>query len=148
MERNWNLGSRNQETSGHSEMDEKLGSSLVAEQIDNDGLADAVDAFDAAASEDLGDLSRGVLKVWGLLLVQTSTMRWPWMRAWTPLATVSTSGSSGMYPAYLDGTGSGHAGHVVQVQTDVGYKPRWPCGGARALRVICDANVSRRKFTG
>src|ERR1700691_943690 len=29
------------------------------------------------------------------------------MRAWTPLATVSTSGSSGMYPAYPDGAESG-----------------------------------------
>src|SRR6185437_13120060 len=40
--------------------------------------------------------SGGVLKVWGLLLVQTERMVWPWVRSWTPLATVSTSGSSGM----------------------------------------------------
>jgi len=38
----------------------------------------------------------GDLKVCGLLLVQTERMVWPWTRAWTPLATVSTSGSSGM----------------------------------------------------
>ena len=40
--------------------------------------------------------SGGDLKVWGLLLVCTATTVWPWMRAWTPLAMVSTSGSSGM----------------------------------------------------
>ncbi len=40
--------------------------------------------------------SGGDLKVCGLLLVQTERMVWPWMRAWTPLAMVSTSGSSGM----------------------------------------------------
>jgi len=62
MERDWNLGSRDQETSGHSKMDEKLGSFLVAEKIDDDGLADAVDALDATAREDLGDLSRGGLE--------------------------------------------------------------------------------------
>ena len=38
----------------------------------------------------------GDLKVWGLPLVQTERMRWPRTRASTPLATVSTSGSSGM----------------------------------------------------
>src|SRR6266851_1494477 len=36
------------------------------------------------------------LKVWGLLLVQTDWMVWPRTRSWTPLAMVSTSGSSGM----------------------------------------------------
>ena len=42
-------------------------------------------------------ISSGVdLKVWGLLLVQTERMVWPCTRAWTPLAIVSTSGSSGM----------------------------------------------------
>src|SRR5712672_2619252 len=44
--------------------------------------------------------SGGDLKVWGLLLVCTLTTVWPWMRAWTPLATVSTSGSSGMLFKY------------------------------------------------
>src|ERR1017187_2210407 len=38
----------------------------------------------------------GDLKVCGLPLVHTLAMRWPWTRAWTPLAMVSTSGSSGM----------------------------------------------------
>src|ERR1035437_3379937 len=38
----------------------------------------------------------GDLKVCGLPLVQTLAMRWPWTRAWTPLAMVSTSGSSGI----------------------------------------------------
>ena len=37
----------------------------------------------------------GDLKVCGLPLVQTLRMRWPRTRASTPLATVSTSGSSG-----------------------------------------------------
>src|SRR5271154_4367679 len=42
-------------------------------------------------------ISSGVdLKVCGLLLVHTERTVWPWMRAWTPLAIVSTSGSSGM----------------------------------------------------
>src|ERR1035437_2398344 len=47
-----------------------------------------VSASAMSASEDL--------KVCGLPLVQTLAMRWPWTRAWTPLAIVSTSGSSGM----------------------------------------------------
>ncbi len=38
----------------------------------------------------------GDLKVCGLPLVQTPTMRPPRTRAWTPLAMVSTSGSSGI----------------------------------------------------
>ena len=38
----------------------------------------------------------GVLKVWGLPLVQTERMQRPATRAWMPLAMVSTSGSSGM----------------------------------------------------
>src|SRR5580704_15308532 len=46
-------------------------------------------------------VSGGDLKVWGLLLVQTERMVSPWMRSWTPLATVSTSGSSGMPMQYM-----------------------------------------------
>ncbi len=41
------------------------------------------------------------LKVWGLLLVQTDWMVWPWTRWWTPLAMVSTSGSSGIPLQYM-----------------------------------------------
>src|SRR5438270_13468961 len=40
--------------------------------------------------------SGGDLKVCGLLLVCTPTTVWPWMRAWTPLATVTTSGGRGL----------------------------------------------------
>ena len=45
----------------------------------------------AAAISGSGDLN-----VCGLPLVQTERMRRPWTRAWTPLAMVSTSGSSGI----------------------------------------------------
>src|SRR6266851_339970 len=63
--------------------------------------------------------SGGDLKVWGLLLVQTERMVWPWMRAWTPLATVSTSGSSGML-----------------------FKYRWP-GALPERGVVGERNVER-----
>src|ERR1700691_3224890 len=67
MERDWDLGGRDQQTAGHAEMDEKLGSLLVAEEIDDDRLPDAVDALDAASGEDLLDLSRGRLEGLGLV---------------------------------------------------------------------------------
>ena len=54
--------------------------------------------------------SGGDLKVCGLLLVQMERMVWPWMRWWTPLAIVSTSGSSGMPFASIGGGGLGDRG--------------------------------------
>ena len=62
----------------------------------DDGFADAADGLDARAGEGGCDLDSGDLKVCGLPLVQTRTMRAPWTRAWTPVAMVSTSGSSGI----------------------------------------------------
>jgi hypothetical protein len=48
-------------------MDEKLGSLLVTEEIDDDRLPDAVDALDAAAGEGIGDLGRGGFEGLGLV---------------------------------------------------------------------------------
>ena len=69
---------------------------LRGSRIDDDGLAYAVDAVDAAAGEDFDDLVGRGLEGLGLVAGPDGRMVWPWMRAWTPLATVSTSGSSGM----------------------------------------------------
>lgn len=45
-----------EQAASHAEMDEKLGLALFSVQIDNDGLADAMNALDAAAGESLDNL--------------------------------------------------------------------------------------------
>jgi hypothetical protein len=52
------IGGRDEEAARHTEVDEELRGFFLAAQIDDDGLADAVDALDAAACEELDDLVR------------------------------------------------------------------------------------------
>ncbi len=52
------LGCGDQQASGHAEVYEELRGRLFAREIDDDGLANAVDAVDAAASKGLDDFVR------------------------------------------------------------------------------------------
>jgi hypothetical protein len=67
MEREWNFWGADQQTAGHAEMNEKLGTPVVAEEIEDDGLPDAVDTLDTAAGEDLCDLGRWCFEGLGLV---------------------------------------------------------------------------------
>ena len=79
------------------EVDEELdGFAGGWDDVGRDGFADAIDRAMRPPVRASMISDSAVLKVWGLPLVQTLRMRWPRTRASTPLATVSTSGSSGI----------------------------------------------------
>jgi len=65
--RDRSIWSGDEQAASHSEVDEELRALLFAAQIDDDGLANAVNALDAAACEDLDDLIGSGLE--GLRLV-------------------------------------------------------------------------------
>ena len=56
-----------EEASGHAEMDEELSGLFASGEIDDDGLAYAMDAVDTAAGEDLDDLVGGGFEGLGLV---------------------------------------------------------------------------------
>ena len=54
--RDGRVGGGDEETAGHAEVDEELGGFFLSGEVDNDGLAYAVDAVNPAAGEDFRDL--------------------------------------------------------------------------------------------
>ena len=96
MGRDWCIGGGDEQAACHAEVDQELGGFLLASQIDDDGFAYAMDAVDAAAGEGFDDLVGRGFEGLGLVAGPDGADGLPWTRSWTPLATVSTSGSSGM----------------------------------------------------
>ena len=67
MRGNGRVRSGDEEAPRHAEMDEELSWLLTASEVDDDRLADTMDAVDTAAGEDLDDLVRRRLEGLGLV---------------------------------------------------------------------------------